>query len=239
MKNMTTPRRYSRPPIAEAIINFQVDLPEGVRLSDLERCQDAAYPIKKDWVVDRGTVSGSLTPGQVGFLFSSADPRQFYRVHLHGFSVHRVTTYPGWDPFRDEARRLWDLYRRETRPQKVTRLAVRYLHRLDLPVPVKDLKDYLRTFPEVALPLPQEMAGFFMEANVPQPDLKGTLLLREVLAPIVTPAAVSVVLDIDLVRSDEIPADEGGIWAVIESLHTRKEDIFEASITDRTREVIA
>jgi hypothetical protein len=44
---MPTSRYYSRSPITEAIIDFQVELPEGVVLADLERCQDAAYANKK------------------------------------------------------------------------------------------------------------------------------------------------------------------------------------------------
>jgi uncharacterized protein (TIGR04255 family) len=241
---MTTSRHYSRAPITEAIIDFQVELPEGVGLSDLERCQDAAYPAKKDLSTrfvdaESGREVPTLAPSrQVGFLFTSADEKQLFQARSNGFTVHRLAPYEGWGPFRDETRRLWDIYRQRVRPRKVGRVAVRYVNRLDLPSPVKELKDYLRTFPEVAPGLPQELAGFSMQLLIPQQDIQATLALREMAVPPAAPGVESVILDIDLFRTEEIPSDDAGIWAFIESLRTRKNEIFEACITDRTREVI-
>jgi uncharacterized protein (TIGR04255 family) len=241
---MTTSRHYSRSPITEAIIDFQVELPEGVGLADLERCQDSTYPGKKTLAVPVGPiepgkeVSTSATSRRGGFLFATADEKQLFQARFNGFTMHRLAPYEGWEPFRDEVRRLWGIYRQTTRPQKVARLAVRYINRLDLPLPLVRMNEYLRTSPEVSPDLPQELAEFFMQLHIPQRDIKSTLLLRETVVPPPAPGVASVVLDIDLFRSDEIPSDDAGIWAFIESLRARKNDIFEACITDRTREVI-
>lgn len=242
MHGMTTSRHYSRTPITEAIIDFQVELPDGVGLSDLERCQDAAYPCKKALPVSVGPteleVATSATSRQVGFLFASADEKQVFQARSDGFTMHRLAPYEGWEPFRDEARRLWDLYRQTARPRKVARVAVRYINRLDLPVPLVEMKDYLRTCPEVSPDLPQGLEEFFMQLNIPQRDIKSTLLLRETVVPAPPSGVASVVLDIDLFRSDGIPPDDAGIWACLETLRARKNEIFEACITNRTREVI-
>jgi uncharacterized protein (TIGR04255 family) len=241
---MTTSKRYSRSPITEAIIDFRVELPREATLADLERCQDAAYPDKSGLsdttaqIEPGNEASSSLASRQVGFLFTSADRKQLFQAHLESFIVHRLAPYAGWEPFRDEARRLWDRYRRTARPRKVTRVAVRYINRFDLPSPVGELKDYLRTSPEVSPDLPQELAGFFMELHIPQSDIKSTLLLRETAVPPAVPGVESVVLDIDLFRSDDLPPDDAGVWALLERLRSRKNEIFEACITDRTREVI-
>ena len=245
MRAMTTSRRYTRAPITEAIIDFQVDPLEGVELADLERCQDAAYPGKKalsvvvdnpDFGEDDSTTSTSRQVA--GFLFTSADAKQLFQARFAGFSMHRLAPYKGWEPFRDEARRLWNIYRQTAQPRKVTRVAVRYINRLDLPLPVLEMKDYLRTSPEVSPDLPQRLEEFFMQLTIPQRDIKSTLLLREMAVPPEAPGVASVVLDIDLFRSDEIPPDDAGIWALLERLRARKSAIFEACITDRTREVI-
>jgi uncharacterized protein (TIGR04255 family) len=240
MDGMTTPRRYSRSPITEAVIDFQVELPEGIGLSDLERCQDATYPGKEILVVDQIDFGkdgpGSTVRQQQGLRFSTTDKKQVFQARLDGFTVHRLEPYHGWEPFRDEARRLWDTYRNAVHPRKVTRIAVRYINRLDLPLRA-EMKDYLRTFPEVSADLHQGLTGFFMQLSIPQHDIKSTLLLRE--TPAWTAQGVAcVALDIDLFRSDDIPTDEAGIWAFIESLRKRKNEIFEACITDRTREMI-
>jgi uncharacterized protein (TIGR04255 family) len=232
---MTTTKPGSRSPISEAIIDFQVKLLEGVGSSDIEHCQDAAYPGKKALSREESTAE---TPAATGFLFSSADEKQLYQARSDGFTMHRLAPYESWETFRDEARRLWTLYRETARPLGVERVALRYINRLDLPLPPGELEDYLRTFPEVAPDLPQELEGFFLQLTIAQRDLESTLLLRELIVPPTNPGVVSVVLDIDLVRSAEIPPDEARIWSFIEALHARKTAIFEACITDRAREVI-
>jgi uncharacterized protein (TIGR04255 family) len=241
---MTTSRHYSRPPIVDAVIDFQVDLPESVGLSDLERCQDAAYPNKKtltvtvDHIAPGEACSPSPASGPVGFRFISADQKQLFEARFRGFAVHRLAPYNGWQPFRDEARRLWDIYRREARPLKVTRAALRFFNRLDLPLPVQEMKDYLRTCPEVSPDLPQTLADFSMQLRIPQEDINSTLLLRESVVPSAAQGVASVALDIDLFRTDDLPQDEETLWAFFEKLRVRKNDIFEACITDRTREAI-
>lgn len=129
MERMRT-RHYSRPPIVEAIIDFQVQLPESVGLSDLERCRNAAYSGKKSLnrtvdpveVGKQGTTFATFRP--VGFLFASADEKQLFQARCDGFTMHRLAPYQGWEPFRDEARRNWDIYRREIHPQSVKRSVV-------------------------------------------------------------------------------------------------------------------
>src|SRR5262245_47703515 len=107
MQGMTTSKQRSRAPVTEAIIDFQVELPEEVGLSELERCQDPAYP--------RKTALQGLAD-HVGFLFATADEKQLFQARFDGFTMHRLAPYEGWEPFRDEARRLWNVYRQRVRP---------------------------------------------------------------------------------------------------------------------------
>ena len=46
-----------------------------------------------------------------GFRFTSADERQIFYARLDGFALSIRAPYDRWQPFRDEARRLWELYR--------------------------------------------------------------------------------------------------------------------------------
>ncbi len=244
MHDMTSPTHYTRSPVAEAIIDFQVELPEGIRLSDLEACQDAAYPQKKpangsSITVDPGKgFSAHEIPGQSGFVFASADGRQLFHAHFGGVALHRLAPYEGWERLRDEARRLWGIYRRSARVKRVSRLAVRYISRLDLPSTNVEIKDYLRTSPEVSPDLPQGLAGFFMQLVIPQPDLKSTLLLREAPVPPPSPGGASIVLDVDLFRDDDIPPGEGDLWDLADRLRRRNEEVFGACLTEKAKELI-
>jgi uncharacterized protein (TIGR04255 family) len=244
---MNPATHYSKAPITEALIDLRATVSEHVAVSDLMRChegQEKAYPHKKDLKIGYGQfevghrLSASASAQHVGFLFSSGDQKQVYQVRLNGFSMNRMAPYESWEPFRDEARRLWTLYRETIRPTQVERLAVRYINRLDLPGPRIELKDYLRTSPEVSTLLPQSLASFFMQLNLPLQDIRCTLLLNETIIEPARPEVVSLVLDIDLFRTDDVPQVEEGIWEFFEVLHVRKNDVFEACITNRTRELI-
>jgi uncharacterized protein (TIGR04255 family) len=230
---MSTRQHYPKAPITEAIIDLRVELPEGKGIADLEKVHEGletAYPTKKNRILaevqgqigDQGAVAAASSK-HIGYLFTSGDEKQIFQARLDGFTMSRLAPYESWEPFRDEARRLWNVYRSIAKPTKVTRLAVRYINRLDLPLPVADLKQYLRTAPEVSSDLPQ--------------DIRSLLLLNQAIIDPAKPGVASVVLDNDIFRSDDLPTDEEGIWDFFEVLRKRKNDVFEASLTDRAREL--
>jgi uncharacterized protein (TIGR04255 family) len=160
-----------------------------------------------------------------------------FQAQLNGFTFSRLAPYESWNRFCAEARRLWQIYRDCLKPAEVTRLAVRYLNRLDLPGEHVEIKDFLLTAPEIAPGLPQTLAGFFMQLQLPIEDLRCKVLLNETIVEPVKSGTVSVVLDIDLFRTENLPQDEESIWNLYEQLHVKKNDIFEACITNRAREL--
>jgi uncharacterized protein (TIGR04255 family) len=169
-------------------------------------------------------------------MFQSTDRKRMFQAHRSGFTFNQFPPV-AWDVVRDEARRLWGNYRNVMNPVQVNRAAVRLLYRLELPLPAA-MKDYLRTFPEVAPGLSQGLTGFLMQLRMPQPDIQGTLLLSETVLDPGQPDACSVVLDVDMFREAAVPQDEGGIWQTIESLYGRNTDVFEACITEKARELL-
>lgn len=243
---MAGPRRYPNAPITEALIDLRVKMPKGTTVEDLEKihaAEKSAYPAKKQ----RRLVSGQMQIGEavsasadvkdLGFVFTSKDKKQVFQARLDGFTMSRLAPYESWSVFCEEARRLWNQYCTVVKPEKIVRLAVRYINRLDLPLPVSELSDYLRTVPEISRDLPQGLAGYFLNLQIPMEDMKSTLLINETIIEPAEPNVVSIVLDIDLYQDCEVPQDEDGIWEAFERLRTRKNQVFESSITDRTREL--
>ncbi|MBI5863447.1 MAG: TIGR04255 family protein [Planctomycetes bacterium] len=239
-------QHYSRAPITEAIIDLRVELAANLPVSDLQKArlgQESAYPQVEAVNVAVGQmefgerVSTAATTKQIGFWFRSSDGKQLYQARLDGFTMNRLAPYESWEPFRTEARRLWDVYRSIAKPKKVVRIALRYVNRLDLPLPVHDFRDYLRTAPEISADLPQNLAGYFMQIAIPQDDIGAVAMLNEALIEPAAPNVASVVLDIDLFRTAELPTSDESLWILFEDLHDRKNDIFEACITDQAREL--
>jgi len=246
MIGMQSRKHYSRAPITEALIDLRVELPDGVTLStlDLDAGITADYPMRQELMSFQGpmvassSVEATASQNQVGYIFSSSDQTQIFQSRLDGFTFSRFTPYDGWETFRDEAKRLWSMYQSVTNPKGIVRLALRYINRLDLPSPLEDLKDYLRTVPEVSPDLPQGLSGYFMQLQIPQEDLSSQLILNQAIIPPSSPDVFSILLDIDLVRETDLPNDYAALWHILEQLHSRIDQVFESCITDRIRELI-
>jgi uncharacterized protein (TIGR04255 family) len=232
--------QYQNAPIKEALIDIRADLPPGVDLDALEALHDVVrskYPTRKrqaffeaQFAMGGEEASASTKEVDAGLRFQSADGKQITQFRLQGFTFSRLQPYGTWDQLRDEARDLWRVYRERLRPTKITRLAVRYINYIELPLGPLDYKDYFRTTPEVGPGLPQELSSFFMQLFLPQQDLNAMVQITQ--ASVNTNA---VILDIDVYRQLNIPLSEDEMWTTLEQFRVRKNVFFEGSITDQTR----
>ncbi len=242
-----SPNRYSKAPLSEAVLDIRVELPDEIALRDLRGVQigeEEMYPRQEDNVLVVGQMSmgsqigASAQQTHNGYRFVSHDNRQIFQARLDGFTFSRLSPYETWESFRNEARRLWEIYRPIAKPKIIKRIALRYINRLDLPLPIKDFKDYLKTIPEISPDMSQGLSGYFMQLQLPQSDLEAMLHINQTLIPPPGPNLVSVVLDLDLFCKDNIPSEDIDIWKQFEVLRNRKNEVFEACITNKTRRLI-
>ena len=181
----------------------------------------------------------SASQKEIGIRSISADGKTVCQRQLYGFTFSRLAPYESWEPFRDSARGHWNSYREKTDPRNVKRLAVRYVNRIEIPESPVELKDYFRTSPEVSPDLPQMMDGFFMQLRLPQPDVQALAVVNQTIVPADRPNTLGVILDIDVFCAESVPQEEKSIWDHFEALHLKKNEIFEACITDKTRELMS
>lgn len=244
MANIIVEQLYPNAPITEAVIDLRVELASTVELADLAKVQDqAGAGYLKNVTINETTGHLQIGPGggvssntqTVGFRFQSADGKQICQARMNGFTMSRLQPYTQWSDFCHEAHRLWDIYRAVAEPTKTVRVAVRYINRINIPLPLHDFGEYLRTVPQVSPDLPGGLSGYFMQLVMPLEDIKGSAVINEMIVDPASPDVVSVVLDIDIFRSEDIPAREDELWALVEQLRGAKNSVFEASITDKTR----
>ncbi len=237
---------YENAPILEALIDIRVNRSGVARIESLAAFQDSIreqYPRKDERFYVQGQfsvgpeVGASARQTLMGYAFSSEDRKQIVQVRSDGFTFSRLKPYGTWLLLRDEARRLWNVYRELVRPGRITRVAVRYINRIDIPMASVDYKDYLRTAPEVSPDLPQGLSSFFMQLNFPQPDFQGMLILTQTADPSMVPDMHSVVLDLDVFRQETGDVSDDDLWILLEKLRERKNEFFEGCITDRSRQL--
>jgi uncharacterized protein (TIGR04255 family) len=240
-------RHYANPPITEAVIDIRAELGPDVRLENLAAFQEhikATYPTRQDLMMVRANIefqpTGKVKSEQttLGYAFRSADGKQIVQARTNGFSFSRLHPYENWNSLRNEARIMWDVYKRVAKPIRAIRVAVRYINRIDMPFPAVELRDYLRTFPEISPELPQSMARYVMQLLIPIEDFGGTLSLIEASVPAPGPDISSINLDIDLFKEStaEFDSDEK-VWGLLEHFRDKKNEIFEKCITDKARKL--
>ena len=248
--NMTQTKYYSKAPITEALIDLRIVPLDESNLISLRSLQDNLaedYTLSEEINLAQGqfqqtgsTVTATATQSPLGYRFINSDKTQVFQACLDGFTLSHLEPYKNWDTLRNEAKRLWELYSQAVHPQSVERSSVRYINRLDLPLDAShtlDFKDYLRTVPEVSDGMIQGLNGFFMQIQIPQTDLGAILLLNEGIIPTSQEGYVSVLLDIDLSYDANFTSD-ANIWNTLDNLRLRKNEIFEACITDKLRELL-
>ena len=238
-------RKYARAPITEAVIDIRVRLPEGLSLAELEPLKTKLpdYPTIRTIRVGQGQITigeqtgASASSSPIGYMFTSAEGHYIFQARLNGFALSRMPPYEAWESFVAEARRLFSLYEEVVGPEVVTRLAVRYINRFDLPGDRIDLSDYFRVYP--AIPdMAGRMTGFYLQTRTEIDDLGAEAVINQAIVEAPQPEFVSVILDIDVFRSGEYPVDESS-WTILQALREDEYKIFEASITESARELIS
>lgn len=236
---------YSNAPIIEAIIDLRVSLPESTSIDVFTRLKEtllSSFPIENDMRVETAVFTPnefpSTTSEHIGFRLMSEDKQKVVVVTLQGFTFSHLAPYDNWEMFRDEAREQWNNYKSACFPTSITRTAVRYINRLDLPFKSK-INTYVSLYPAVPNYPHRETQGFFMQLQIPQPDIESMLIINEAKVEPLNPNAVSLMLDIDLFRNNIWDANnDDAAWTFLESLRRRKNEIFESSITQKTKELI-
>jgi uncharacterized protein (TIGR04255 family) len=253
--------QYANAPIVEAVIDLRIVQPDGLSVSDLQSLVEEnaeKYPAVEEMYryQEEGYVGQADAPIRQenqywhnGFRCISGDRRRVFYASLDGLAFSMLAPYEGWTRFSVEARRLWEAYRLITAATSVTRIAVRYINRIDIPLRESDstasLEDYIRVYPELPSDFPPNggpMNMYFLQVQVPQRDIGSLLVINSTPQPTANERVISITLDFDLFRQrleDPWEADnDESIWGFLESLHERKNEVFEASITDLTRRLI-
>ncbi|MHB8645306.1 MAG: TIGR04255 family protein [Thermomicrobiales bacterium] len=244
---MQTPQHYyTNAPIIEAIIGLNVTLPDDFSVDIIRRMASLVEP---EYTIQQPVQAGSIQlhlgegvsvkQALAGYRFVSTDGHKLFQATREGFTFNQLAPYNTWNELYEEAQRLWGFYRNTCQPAAVTRAAVRFVNRLDLPGPAVDFKEYLLTYPEIAPGLPQNVTTFFMQVETPVEDPACTIATTQALLPPSDENTISVLLDFDVYRTQvwDIGEDED-VWSFLTSLRTVKNRAFEESITMKMRRLI-
>jgi uncharacterized protein (TIGR04255 family) len=244
---MAEVRHLNNAPITEAIIDFRVKLPPEFKVeSFLELKNTIGDRLPK--VQERKLFSGQLKfkggkpqktsaeyHGIHGYFFRPEDEKNVAQFRIDGFTYSRLRPYTCWEEMFGEARELWKMYYGIAQPEAVTRLAVRYINHINIPLPIDDLSDFFTASPKIPDNIQGVISGFLSKVIVYDQEMDIATNIVQALEKSTKPDKyITVVLDIDSYKMGDFDVGNNEMWDIFANLHNIKNQIFFNSITDQT-----
>jgi uncharacterized protein (TIGR04255 family) len=244
-RHMANLRHLPHAPIKEAIIDCRVKAPDGFKPLEFRSLKDeigSDYPrideqfgFEGQLRVEKGQLSQSARQtGLMGVIFRSTSGENVAQFRIDGFTFSRLKPYTSWESIFPEAFRLWKLYANKMVPEFITRIAVRYINELRIPIQFGDFSEYLSSPPIVPPDLPRQIAGFLTRIVIPASEFGAEATITQAMVGPADPDFVNIILDIDVHRSRQYEIADERIGSEFEELRQLKNRIFFSSITEKT-----
>jgi uncharacterized protein (TIGR04255 family) len=159
----TSNPHYKNPPIIEAVLDIDCDLPPGRDIATLEApAHDrlrGQYPSVRRLFVQTHKIQPQADKPPVlsvhqavqALQFLSQDGKQLVQFRAQGFSLNRLAPYTNLDDYLPEIERTWKFFITIASPVQIRAVRLRYINRILIPMPENrlDLEDYLKLGPRL------------------------------------------------------------------------------------------
>lgn len=249
-KRMAAYTHLNHAPIVEALIDFRVRRATSLDMKQLSTISESLkqrYPTTKDirqlhaqiHIEGANDPVQSSTQALIGKRLESADSRFILQAQLGGFTLSRLNPYDTWESLVDEARFCWQEYVKVATPTAVTRLAARYINRIEIPLSmITDFEDFFTSGPRVPENLPQGVAEFLSRVVVHEPKTGAAIILTQALE-LQNPTNVTlpIILDIDVFKEAEFDVQSKDYWELLNEFRRLKNDAFFGCLTPKALEL--
>ncbi len=243
---------FPNAPIREALIDIHVTLPTEATLevlAEYHRPLVERFPQRREravWMGEFRMDSSANPPAENpskridGYLHVSDSDGKIVQTRQDGFTFNKLRPYSDWGTFNREARELWERYLVLAKPLYVTRLGLRYINRIEVPLPFDDFREFCPLFPDLPDGVPQSLNEFFMRFVAPLPDAPNAIsaITTTFEIPASGETKLPLILDIEISECFESFAPETDkIWNKLELFRQAKNKIFFASVTEAAKKL--
>lgn len=245
---MPARRLYAKAPLVQATVSINVSPPDGFNPEAFDGARHAfeesyasIVPVMRGQLqINFGAAGSSAASNQemIGLTFSRQDGQQAFRYLANECTFTRNAPYGRWEEFAKDFEPVWLAFVDANPVSSCDRIGLRYVNRFDFPTSEVLLFDYFRVFPALSTDLPQTMDGFFLQTQLSENDY--TLVINQGNAqPPSADVLSSIVLDFDIFVQGVPFEKPHEVLRTLDMMHGRINAAFEASITDRAREMIS
>lgn len=239
---------YTRPPITEAVIGITFSSPiKQTILTLVNKKFHSHYPNHE--TVSNVKIAVELADKQVnkptadidqenGHRLSTADMTQLVLLWPSSFSLSQLAPYHGWDSFFDRFVRDWGVWKRIVGFQTISRIGVRYINRIDIPVtgPIIEHEKFLNVYPQLPGML-NPIEAYAIQTSSHLKDIDCRLMLNSAVVPSPILDRASFLIDLDISKEINPPQNDNDIYDLLKKIRVQKNAIFETCISSRAREL--
>ena len=242
---MAKPRPLKRPPIVEALVDLQASVPGDPEMFKAlaDELKDE-FPIKKqrrDFEAKIEIKDGKVVQQRVddaafgGIRVENVDQTIYVQFRPNGFTLNNLKVYMGGDQFIEKAMALWEMLVERAKPEIVSRVALRYTNRLELPLTQGDeFTRYLTSSPELPEGAPQQVSQFLSRIVGHDAQRQASAVVIQQLKEQQPGKSIVVTVDVDVFRTGHFPVDSTALREVLGSLRMLKNETFFSLLTDET-----
>ncbi len=242
----STGRKYSNPPIVEAVCEFRLSQESKWDLTIpglVYKLIGGDFPKKQKRIEQNLTFAATKEGIQQGIqtresaVFLSDDEKTLVRIGHHVLAVSRVKPYSSWEEYRPSIETAFQALVSSLEVEGLERIGLRYRNQIEVPVSSMNLEDYFEFTPNLGEKLPQNLANFIVGAEFQFEEGRDWCRVSLTNLRSGETEVSSFFLDIDyfLAEPEAITPKQAISW--VETAHSRIEGIFEACITDKLREL--
>lgn len=243
---MARPRAHLRnAPIVEAVIDFrvlrddQVSSPMfaglGPSIGNQYTQISSIHSFEARFGIDSGKlIDPAQNRADIGWRYQAGTEVAQFRVD--GFTFSKIERYTTWGEVFSETFRLWRVYLDVAKPKQLSRIAVRYINRMRISGN-PNISEFLEAPPILPPPIPPVVRDFLTRVHLTDEKRSCSAVIVQALEPQLDPNVMSLLLDIDAFQETALIPNDSELPSRFEQLRELKNEIFYASITEKTAEM--
>ncbi|MDR4504734.1 MAG: TIGR04255 family protein [Candidatus Scalindua sp.] len=244
---MTKERHLSNPPIIEAVIDLRVKRNVNFEISSLTSLKDSlekSFPKCTEARSFHFAVKNELNLQFEhkkellhGYLLKTEDEKKAIQLKRDGLCYSHLQPYTKWEDLFLKAKELWGLYKNACDPEKITRVALRYINHINVPNEKIAFADYLESPPVMPKGSTQNINSFlskivftYSQQNIMANFIQSYEFRGKQNLP-------TIIIDIDVYQNKEYEPDDKNVWPLFDQFRKIKNDLFFGNITEKTVEM--
>lgn len=247
--------KYGNDPIREALCQFRFDSSQkwdwtipGLIFSKIHD----EYPNKRELTTVGFEIKGgkdlkiapSVTSGITGMQFLNKDGNRLIQVSEHILTINQLEPYNNWNEFKSRILKAFKVYNEITEQKGITQLGLRYINHIETIPPESTIESYFNYYPAFPDKNQDVIGPVYMRSTIPKPNIKkikGVLNMVFAIGEMNPQTEIAPwILDLDMIIKFNINTSLNieSLEEKLDIAHNYLEETFEASITNKLRELI-